>query len=450
MTLLRSSAGVWGYDPDRRTLVPDASLQTLLGVDLSSGQSKELGLLDHIHEEDRDRLKTALSAAYEHGEAFEERVRIDCHDGSAMIVELVGRRFETQNGGWAVRGILQDVTGQLRQKSELAQLVREMNHRARNLVSVILSMIRGISGRDTSETVITARIEALGRTYGLLTRLRWTSVDLAILIEGELGEFVESGQVTLDGPAINLEPDDAQPLSILLHELATNAKDHGALSTATGGVHVSWRRTGDLENRIEFAWKERGGPTVRQPIREGFGLTVLEHMMPAQLQANVRTVWEAMGFSMTMDFALDPSLKAPIDTLASSGAVQLTPRFDRSRLSNKRALVVDDEWLLAEQHGDALDRAGMEVIGTFTRVEDALACDRDALDLAVLDFALRDTTTLELAKTLQADGVPIVFLSGYDLTEMLPAPLSKEVVLAKPVSEAALLDAAAAAVAAQG
>jgi two-component system CheB/CheR fusion protein len=454
LALARSATGLWTFDAERREIAPDRALRVLLALDPQGSDEEGAGLLRHIHSDDRERIAAALEAAHSNADRIEERLRFTRPDGATVLIEMIGERTPDDEQAGIVHGIMRDITAELRQGAELASLVREMDHRVRNLIALILSIIQAISARegtsDAYRAALGKRLEALGRTYSLLSRTRWSGVELAALLREELGRFEQNGQVVLSGPRLSLPPDDAQPLAILLHELSSNAMTHGALSHPDGKVNVAWRRIGDLENRIELIWSERDGPETAEPTHEGFGLTVLERMIPAQLGAHVQTNWEKAGFSVTIRLTLGSEPDTVREVMAEIEDFSGVSRLDRSRLQGKKAIVVDDEWLLAEQHTHVLERAGVDVVGTFTRIEVALGFDASQIDFAVLDFAMRGATTLKLAEKLAGEGIPIIFVSGVDLQATLPASLASEIIVAKPAGEAVLLDAAAAAVAGRG
>ena len=104
-------------------------------------------------------------------------------------------------------------------------------------------------------------------------------------------------QVRVAGPQVLLEPNPAQSIAVILHELATNAAKHGALSTADGQVELKWSR--EANGRLHLCWTETGGPAVEEPTRHGFGGRIIEQMI-AQLNGTMRLDWRAEGLVCEM------------------------------------------------------------------------------------------------------------------------------------------------------
>jgi two-component sensor histidine kinase len=149
--------------------------------------------------------------------------------------------------------------------------------------------------RDT----LNGRIQALARAHNLLAKSRWMGADLQHLVSEELAPFMDEGsQVWISGTILPMEPAAAQSMAMIVHELATNAAKHGALSNQTGKVLIEWRRA--KGERIVFKWTERGGPLTSPPSREGVGSTVIARAA-AHLQAEVAMTWTAEGLAFELD-----------------------------------------------------------------------------------------------------------------------------------------------------
>jgi two-component sensor histidine kinase len=164
-----------------------------------------------------------------------------------------------------------------------ATLVREIEHRSNNLLSVIQTIAsRSLSGSYTlaeAKEAFEARLQALARTNRQLTKSNWSGVNLREIVRFELQPYAERTEV--DGIDIVLSPQHAQSFSLALHELATNAAKYGALSNGSGKVGVYWTITGPSKNnKLQFRWQERGGPPVVVPTRHGFGTTLVKMTFP--------------------------------------------------------------------------------------------------------------------------------------------------------------------------
>lgn len=114
--------------------------------------------------------------------------------------------------------------------------------------------------------ILTKRVLALGRAHEVLLRTDWKGATLRDIVKAELAPFGD--RISLNGPGITVHGAMVQTFALVLHELATNAAKHGALSDGAGTVSVAW----SVENgRIRFCWKEHGGPPVKRATHKGFG-----------------------------------------------------------------------------------------------------------------------------------------------------------------------------------
>jgi PAS domain S-box-containing protein len=184
-------------------------------------------------------------------------------------------------------------------EAHIATLAREAEHRARNVLATVQATVR-LSQSDTPEGLkraIEGRIRALANVHALFVQSRWTGAELHSLVTQELSPYCQGGEtpVRSDGPDLLLEPQTAQTIAVVLHELATNAAKYGALSVAEGRVHVGWSRAAD--GRLLLRWTETGGPPVKPPAYRGFGTRVMESMIRDQLKGEVRVDWRATGLA---------------------------------------------------------------------------------------------------------------------------------------------------------
>ena len=179
-------------------------------------------------------------------------------------------------------------------------LTRELNHRVKNTLANVLSIIsltrRRASDLDSFANGLEGRIRALSATHDLLTQSEWGSTPIRAVVEAELAPYAHVGEHALDitGPAVELAPNDALSLGLAIHELATNAAKYGALSVPGGQIAVTWHLiTQDLA-RVE--WAERGGPPVPQGKRKrGFGTELIEKIVAHELRNPVELRFEPEG-----------------------------------------------------------------------------------------------------------------------------------------------------------
>jgi PAS domain S-box-containing protein len=170
--------------------------------------------------------------------------------------------------------IARDISEKKQAQARLELLAREIQHRTKNLFAVVLAVVsRSFAGKSTvkdAEAAVISRLRSLGQTHVMLIEKEWQGADLADIVRSEMAPF--TGRVQVEGPPLMLGAKTAQSFALALHELATNAAKHGALSNATGRVHIGWSKVAlDGSERFIFRWREEGGPPVRPPTEKGFG-----------------------------------------------------------------------------------------------------------------------------------------------------------------------------------
>jgi PAS domain S-box-containing protein len=284
-------------------------------------------LLSHVVPEDRETVARTLRDAVDRGEAwtFEARVRLR-REGDLRWIEAHGQAVECDAVGWARRliGIVQDVTGRKAAEERQALLAREVDHRAKNALAVVQSLVRLTPARDpaTLKRAIEGRISALARAQTLLSQVRWHGADLQALLAGELAPFLGEQRVELDGPSVALPPGAAQPLAMAAHELATNAVKHGALSVPTGRLSVSWRVKRGMGGvpLLQVCWVETSGPPIAAtPERRGFGSRVLDGTIRSQLAGELSLRWEATGLVCEFEVPLKAGSE-PVHDIGAAAA----------------------------------------------------------------------------------------------------------------------------------
>jgi len=200
-----------------------------------------------------------------------------------------------------------DLSERQRYEEHVKLLLREINHRSKNLLAVVQAIaIQTASTSDPQEFArdFTRRLQALAASQDLVTEGNWTDVGLAELVRSQLAhlESFSSDRISIGGPNVRIIPSAAQAIGLALHELATNALKYGALSNSDGSITVSWtRQSAAPQASLRLLWIEKGGPPLRPPNRRGFGHTVLEKMSALALDAEVKLdfapeglVWSAV------------------------------------------------------------------------------------------------------------------------------------------------------------
>jgi len=221
-------------------------------------------------------------------------------DGSEFPVDIMLSPMAIDQRRLAL-AMIRDITERKRAEARVQWLMREVNHRAKNILSVVQAMAHQTRA-DLGQQFVSEfeeRIQGLSASYDLLVNNKWQNVLLAELVRAQLAHFgnLAGGRIAVRGPDFWITSAAAQTIGMALYELATNAGRYGALSTDGGHVDIAWRleRTDDDGHRFTMAWSESGGPTVVAPTRHGFGWTVLCQMTKMSLGADVTLEFAPAG-----------------------------------------------------------------------------------------------------------------------------------------------------------
>jgi PAS domain S-box-containing protein len=350
--------------------------------------------------------------------------------------------------------VSRDATARKDADERQALLLREVDHRAKNALAVALSLVR-LAPRDDAArfaTGVEGRIAAMARAHSLLARNRWSGADLLTLVQGELA--AHASRITLSGPAVRLTADAAQSVSMLLHELTTNATKYGALSAANGHLKLNWGFDAGTSG-LWMSWQERDGPVVAgPPTRNGFGSRLLTSLTERQLGGSLAFDWQPSGLGVAI--TLGTRHAAPADSAgsfanshppkAAATMAELTSSLAACTDGIPHVLVVEDEALLSLELETALQALGCKVIGPARTLAEAVRLARitPMLHAAVLDVNLAGERVFPAADILTTRGIPIIFATGYGSAEALDGwDAGAVAVLRKPYPHDALAGALA-------
>jgi two-component sensor histidine kinase len=201
-----------------------------------------------------------------------------------------------------------DITERKRYEEHFQLIMRELSHRSKNLLAVIQSIARQIALRTETfaefQSAFSARIDALVEIHNLLVAGAWRGVALHDLIRTQLSPFIATDEDQLEtaGPPITLTPTAAEQIGLALHELATNAAKHGALSVRAGRVQIRWEIEDNRADSgtLRLFWREYNGPPVTSPARTGFGHLVITRAVPSTLQGKALLEFQETGVHWTL------------------------------------------------------------------------------------------------------------------------------------------------------
>jgi two-component sensor histidine kinase len=225
-------------------------------------------------------------------------------------VPLVPDRFQEIA---EVRTALHDAAAQLRAREAEEQrahqrqqlMINELNHRVKNTLFTVQSLARQSLGRPADSPGLQAfneRLMALARAHDLLTQSVWEGADLKEILEETLEPYLD--RTVLAGPSAALTPNAALALSMVFHELGTNAVKYGALSVPEGSVTVVWHVDPGALHRLTLHWEERGGPPVSPPARKGFGSRLIAASLKSDLAGEARVDYRPSGLVCVLTLSL--------------------------------------------------------------------------------------------------------------------------------------------------
>jgi PAS domain S-box-containing protein len=443
LALAAGQMGSWDWDLVSGEWTWDEGTYRIFGVDPATFKIGADSLRALIHPDDWRPLEEISQGMAAGTRTQQTEFRVVRPNGE--IRWCVGTAAASVDGaGKVVRvsGVTVDVTDRKEAEARQVLLAREVDHRARNTLAVIQSIIRLTRAKTVKDYVhgIEGRIKALARAHTLLSDSRWNGADLATLVTDELAPYRSGDRIQCQGPDVSLQPATAQGLALALHELATNAAKHGALSTPGGRIQLDWDLKSDV---LTFTWAERDGPRIAAPSVRNFGLKVITASIEQQLCGKAEFNWDPQGLCCVFSIPrselakshLARTLRNDADSNASAengvGAV-------RRRERQPRVLLVEDEALVAMMIQETLAEFGFDVLGPVATVSEALAAAREpGIDAAVLDINLGDDLVYTVAEILARRGVPFVFVTGYD-SDSVDARFSGIPVLQKPIERESL------------
>lgn len=195
-----------------------------------------------------------------------------------------------------------DISEEKRNETARNLLMREVDHRARNVLAVVhsLAQLTRADDLESYKTILAGRINALARAQTSLASRRWEGGRLEDVVREELEALCPRDSIEVQGPEVGLSPEQVQPISMLMHEMATNANKYGACSRVSGKVSVTWTLE---DGQVTLVWREAGGPPVAPPTREGFG-SVLKAGVVGQIRGAIKRTWDPAGLVVEVTFPL--------------------------------------------------------------------------------------------------------------------------------------------------
>ena len=205
-----------------------------------------------------------------------------------------------------------DVTDRVLAERHQRLLMRELDHRLKNTLAIVHAIasrtLRDAGSTEEANEKLGDRIRALARAQDVLTTPLGEQGDIRAVVASALLPHLDqsSDSFHIEGPALKLTPSAATALSLALHELATNAVKHGALSAPEGRIEILWGvETGNNAPLLKFSWRESGGPRVTRPIRRGFGTRLIERGLALELGGTAHLDYPPEGLTFMLEVDVD-------------------------------------------------------------------------------------------------------------------------------------------------
>jgi PAS domain S-box-containing protein len=433
MALAAGRMGAWDWDIENGAFLWDDEHCRIAGVDPETFAISPESVRPLVHPDDWKKLEGLLAEARAGRASFQLEARFVRPDAEARwCIVTAAASFSPAGKLQRMSGVTADITDRKRAEDYHAMLAREVDHRAKNALAIVQSVVR-LTQAPTTETYVKAiegRISALSHAHTLLSETRWQGASLTTLVMEELAPYQAEtpGQIRVEGAEVTLRPVVAQSLALIVHELATNSAKYGALSAADGKLHVFWdARDGGA---LALDWIESGGPAVSAPKSKGFGLKVIGATVESQLRGKAVFDWRPDGLHCRVEI--------PAARPAELAAHDPVPGRNERAGGSAAVLVVEDEALVAMMMQDVLADTGFDTVGPCGTVADAVAAIRgNPIQAAVLDINLHGETVYPVADLLRESGIPFVFVTGYGRESVAPRFVDVPV-LPKPIEEEAL------------
>ena len=312
LALAAGQMGSWEWNVARGSHVWDQGQCEIFGVDSGTFVPTMESVRPLINPDDFELLARAFREVSKDANTFQTEFRVRRPNGEIRwCTGTAVASFDDRGRLIWLSGVTADITERKRAEERQILLAEEVDHRARNVVAVVQSIMR-LTRADSIDDYMSAldgRIGALSNAHRLLAGSRWEGADLTRLVEEEFAPYraVGKARVAAHGPIVLLPPATAQTIALALHELATNAAKYGALSNDHGLVDLSWR----IEpGKLELVWSESGGPQVSPPSRRGYGSRAIVAGIERQLGGNVNFNWQISGLCCTLSLPHDEDPEA--------------------------------------------------------------------------------------------------------------------------------------------
>lgn len=262
--------------------------------------------------EDRERWRRAVSRSEATLEPYDVEACVQLSGGHVRWLRSRANPYREPDGSTIWDGVIIDITDLKEAEQRQRMLMAEVDHRSKNALAAVLSIIRATRAENMKSYAerVESRVTALARAHVLLARAGWCGIDLRALIKDEVSSSCSACPIELDGPEVTLSAEATQPLVVVFHELLSNARRHGSLSTESGSLKVAWSVS---EGAVAIVWQEQGGSSG-DDHKDGLGLTLVRSIISIQLGGAISWDWMQSGLDIviTLPSSLIGSIVTPM------------------------------------------------------------------------------------------------------------------------------------------
>jgi PAS domain S-box-containing protein len=275
-------------------------------------------MLDFMHPGDKADVLATMQALIDRGPdeatvAIQYRARHK--DGRWIWIEGQPKvLFDAAGTPTGLQDAVRDISERKAAEERQTLMVHELNHRVKNTLATMQSLARqtmkSVANPEAFAEAFDARLLALSHNHDLLTQNSWAGASVRELAEAHLKPYQDAtgDRFCLAGPEVRVTPNAAVSLGMVFGELTTNAAKYGALSSGDGTVEIKWRRGRGMGGPwLRLVWRERGGPAVLPPTRQGFGRRLIEQLFPRELGGRVQLTFKPRGVMCEIDLPLPAS-----------------------------------------------------------------------------------------------------------------------------------------------
>lgn len=357
-------------------------------------------------------------------------------DSRQELIDIGGRRVILETS--------RDITERRQADETRTLLIGELNHRVKNTLAIVQSIAaqtaRTSVAPDRFVRSFNGRLQSLAIAHNVLSDALWYGAPLEELVRSQLSVAgIEDDRVEISGEPLFVPSQTALQLTLIVHELATNAMRHGALSTSEGRIQISWHAASTEANRVSLTWRETGGPSVSAPKARGFGMTLIERSSGLP-NLKARLDFEPSGIVAHIDAELHAG---GVDECLFNPGKKLSRCRKADRLARgserRRVLIIGQSYDAALYLEDLLESGGHSPIGPVATAGAAIAeLDQSPIDLVVTDVdELGASEFGKLFTELSARKIPLIAVGSEKTVSALSLdPFT--CVITKPIDDVAL------------